>query len=152
MPCGLQDLVPWPGIEPGPWQWKCQVLTTELPGYSQDKCLKWEHGMNSLSFSTYSYSTVLFCTCTCEAAVNFLGICFLFPVRVRSSRSRAELTVCGPPSTAWLSINVVCLCTLVITKRHDCRFHLNNYNSSSLGGTVSFPSFTAIQAFYVILR
>ena len=30
--------------------------------------------MNSSSFSTYSYSTVLFCTCTCEAAVNFLSM------------------------------------------------------------------------------
>ena len=25
-------LVPWPGIEPGPWQWKCRVLTTGPPG------------------------------------------------------------------------------------------------------------------------
>ena len=145
-------LVPWPGIEPGPWQWKRQVLTTKLPGNSQDKCLKWEHGMNSLSFSTYSYSNVLFCTCMCEAGENFPGNYFLFPVRVSSSRSRVELTISGPSSTAWLSINVVCFCTLVITKQHNCRFHLNSYNSSSLGGTVSFPSFTVIQAFYVILR
>ena len=29
MACGI--LVPWPGIEPRPWQWKCQVLTTGLP-------------------------------------------------------------------------------------------------------------------------
>ena len=27
-------LVPWPGIEPGPQQWKCRVLTTGLPGNS----------------------------------------------------------------------------------------------------------------------
>ena len=27
-------LVPWPGIEPCPLQWKCRVLTTGLPGNS----------------------------------------------------------------------------------------------------------------------
>ena len=27
-------LVPWPGIEPGPWQWEHGVLTTEPPGNS----------------------------------------------------------------------------------------------------------------------
>ena len=27
--------VPWPGgLNPGPWQWKCRVLTTTLPGTS----------------------------------------------------------------------------------------------------------------------
>ena len=32
--CGT--LVPWPGIEPGPWQWQRQVLTTTgLPGSSR---------------------------------------------------------------------------------------------------------------------
>ena len=28
-------LVSWPGLEPGPGQWKCQVLTTGPPGISQ---------------------------------------------------------------------------------------------------------------------
>ena len=28
-------LVSWPGLEPGPEQWKCQVLTTGPPGISQ---------------------------------------------------------------------------------------------------------------------
>ena len=28
--CGI--LVPWPGIEPRPWQWKHRVLTSGLPG------------------------------------------------------------------------------------------------------------------------
>jgi len=32
--CGI--LVPWPGIEHRPWQWKCGVLTTGLPGNSQN--------------------------------------------------------------------------------------------------------------------
>ena len=27
-------LVPWPGTDPRPWQWKCQVLTTRLPANS----------------------------------------------------------------------------------------------------------------------
>ena len=31
--CGI--LVPQPGIEPGPWQWNRQVLTTGPPGYSR---------------------------------------------------------------------------------------------------------------------
>ena len=31
--CGI--LVPWPGIEPGPQQWKHRVLTTGPPGNSQ---------------------------------------------------------------------------------------------------------------------
>ena len=36
-------LVPWPGIEPGPWQWKPQVLTTGPPGNSlQLRILRWE--------------------------------------------------------------------------------------------------------------
>ena len=30
--CGI--LLPWPGIEPGPQQWKHRVLTTGLPGNS----------------------------------------------------------------------------------------------------------------------
>ena len=29
---GLQDLSPWPGIEPGPHQWKPWILTTRPPG------------------------------------------------------------------------------------------------------------------------
>ena len=29
-------LIPWPGIEPGPWQWKCRVLITRPLGNSQD--------------------------------------------------------------------------------------------------------------------
>ena len=29
-----QISVPWPGIEPGPQQWKCQVLTARPPGNS----------------------------------------------------------------------------------------------------------------------
>ena len=34
MACGI--LIPWPGIAPGPWQWKQWILTTGLPGSSQD--------------------------------------------------------------------------------------------------------------------
>ena len=30
-------LVSWPGIEPGPPQWKCQILTTGLPEKSHKK-------------------------------------------------------------------------------------------------------------------
>ena len=32
-PChaACEMLVPWPGTDPRPWQWKCQVLTTKLP-------------------------------------------------------------------------------------------------------------------------
>ena len=29
-----QISVPWPGIEPKPWQWKPRILTTRLPGNS----------------------------------------------------------------------------------------------------------------------
>ena len=32
--CGMWDLVPWPGIEPGPLPWECRVLTTGPPGTS----------------------------------------------------------------------------------------------------------------------
>ena len=32
--CGI--LVPWPGIEPGPWQWQSRVQTTGPPGNSQE--------------------------------------------------------------------------------------------------------------------
>ena len=34
MPCGMQILVPRPGIEPMPPQWKCGVLTAGPPGNS----------------------------------------------------------------------------------------------------------------------
>ena len=30
--CGMQDLVPWPGIEPGPLHWEHGVLTAGPPG------------------------------------------------------------------------------------------------------------------------
>ena len=35
-------LVPWPGIEPRPWQWKHQVLTTGLPGNSLNLSNLWQ--------------------------------------------------------------------------------------------------------------
>ena len=37
--CGI--LVPWPGIEPWPWQWKCRVLTTGPPGNSWSQTLNY---------------------------------------------------------------------------------------------------------------
>ena len=42
-PCGMADgiLVPPPGIETGPWQWKCWVLTTGPPGNSLECPLFW---------------------------------------------------------------------------------------------------------------
>ena len=47
--------------------------------------------MNSLSFSTYSYSNVLFCTCMCEAGENFPGNNFLFPVsKLLKVKGRAD--------------------------------------------------------------
>ena len=39
-------LVPWPGTEPGPQQWKCRVLTTGPPGNS----LFWFSIMGSANF------------------------------------------------------------------------------------------------------
>ena len=41
--CGI--LVSWPGIEPGPWQWKYRALTTGPPGNSL-----------SLLFKTFIYN------------------------------------------------------------------------------------------------
>ena len=32
--CGIQDLFPWPGIEPRPLQWEHRVLATGPPGQS----------------------------------------------------------------------------------------------------------------------
>ena len=32
--CSMWDLVPWPGIEPGPLHWECGVLATGPPGKS----------------------------------------------------------------------------------------------------------------------
>ena len=32
--CSLSDLVPWPGIEPGPWPWEPGVLGTGPLGMS----------------------------------------------------------------------------------------------------------------------
>ena len=43
--CGLLvaacvwDLVPWPGIKPGPLHWERRVLTTGPPGKSQRSCV-----------------------------------------------------------------------------------------------------------------
>ena len=41
--CGIS--VSWPGIEPGPWQWKCGILTTRQPGNSH--CLLLLQVLNS---------------------------------------------------------------------------------------------------------
>ena len=37
--CGIWDPVPQPGMEPEPLQWKWEVLTTGLPGISQESVL-----------------------------------------------------------------------------------------------------------------
>ena len=39
VPCGLRDLSPCSGTEPGPQQWKCQILTTRPPGNSYKLCI-----------------------------------------------------------------------------------------------------------------
>ena len=55
-------LVPWPEIEPGPRQWKCQVLTTGPPGNcpktfiylliftAARRCNSWEHDQTKIKF------------------------------------------------------------------------------------------------------
>ena len=54
--CGIP--VPWPEIEPRPWQWKRQVLTTGLPGNSHlchilDSTYKWYHTIFIFLCPTY---------------------------------------------------------------------------------------------------
>ena len=46
-------LVPWPGIEPGPWQWKCWVLITRPSGNFQDIF----NGYFKLSFESHKNKT-----------------------------------------------------------------------------------------------
>lgn len=62
---GLQDLVPRPGIEPGPWGWKCWVLTTgplgEFPtvplnGLRHSWCKVWQH----LVYTCYHWTQILY--------------------------------------------------------------------------------------------
>ena len=41
--CGMWDLVPWPGIKPGPLHWELRVLAAGPPGKSQhNDFLTWE--------------------------------------------------------------------------------------------------------------
>ena len=67
--CGI--LVPPPGIEPGPWQWKLRVLTTGLPGNSLklrfNLCI-WKYVYDCLSYqlvSSIKADIVSFVLCIC---------------------------------------------------------------------------------------
>lgn len=31
-PCCGRSPVPWPGVDPSPWQWECRILPSALPG------------------------------------------------------------------------------------------------------------------------
>ena len=55
LPCCMacKTLVPWPGIEPGPWQRKCRVLITRPSGNPQDI----SNGYCKLSFESHKNKT-----------------------------------------------------------------------------------------------
>ena len=91
--CGMWDLVPWPGIEPGPLHWEHGVLTTGPPGkspYTNDLKLqhppisgRWRAAGPALVVTTRSLQALLM------VAVNtqFLLIITMWNCRVCFTRS-----------------------------------------------------------------
>ena len=51
----MWDLVPWPGIEPSPLYWECQVLATGPPGKSQAPLL-----LNNLRIKTKNNELIFY--------------------------------------------------------------------------------------------
>ena len=54
-PCSLRDLVPPPGIKPGPMCWECAVPATGPPGQSQSSCFLEARSLKGPPTSTGSW-------------------------------------------------------------------------------------------------
>ena len=89
--CGLWDLVPWPGIEPGPLHWECGILATGLPGKSH----LYEFYERSISLVPHE----------CGRQWQELdGRVSQRPFAERVLRGRASLTCCGTSlGQLWIS-------------------------------------------------
>ena len=55
---GMWNLVPWPGIEPGPLHWKQGVLAMGPPGKSLTSLLKWGNNTSLLANSSLAENLI----------------------------------------------------------------------------------------------
>ena len=86
-------LVPQPGIEPEPWQWKCWVLTPWLPGTSLESLTL----MTSSSVDLHSTDSEISVTILFSSTVTTLiGMATVFPVRMAVFRISVS---CGKNET-----------------------------------------------------
>ena len=85
MACGIWDLSSQPGIEPGPQQWKCRVLTTGPPGNSRTEFFEFSN--NAVYRAQYEPKLYLL-----KLVPKILSLFFYIRINVSCSKTQGNLT------------------------------------------------------------